>query len=163
MHSWGVLDGAPWEYVRFDGYGGERVFDSDYVHRHRDVIRLQGGSRLADGSATPASKSASASGCIIILIAMGAFIGLGCFLGVFFTVHREYGYSMGDAFTLAGFVVAVGALVCSGLLAWHYPRCECWTDRKRGGVGVDSDLRGRALGEGMELRNMGTVEEVWDR
>ena len=33
---------------------------------------------------------------------------------------------MGDAFTLAGWVVAVGAFVSSGVLAQHYPRCDSW-------------------------------------
>ncbi len=33
---------------------------------------------------------------------------------------------MGDAFTLAGWVVYVGAFVSTAILACHYPRCECW-------------------------------------
>jgi hypothetical protein len=41
---------------------------------------------------------------------------------------------MGDAFTLVGWVVAVGAFISSGVLAQHYPRCKCWersTDSRR--------------------------------
>ena len=33
---------------------------------------------------------------------------------------------MGDSFTLAGYVVAVGAFVSTAILAYHYPHCECW-------------------------------------
>lgn len=58
---------------------------------------------------------------------MSGFIALSLFLGLFFTYSKSFGYSMGDAFTLAGYVVAVGALVCSFILACHYPRCRCWT------------------------------------
>jgi hypothetical protein len=54
------------------------------------------------------------------------FVGLSCFLGVFFTVNKSYGYSMGDAFTLAGWVLAVGAFMSSAILAYHHPRCKCW-------------------------------------
>jgi hypothetical protein len=54
------------------------------------------------------------------------FVALSCFLGVFFTVKKDYGYSMGDSFTLAGYVVAVGAFVSTAVLAYHYPRCRCW-------------------------------------
>jgi len=55
-----------------------------------------------------------------------AFVALSCFLGVYFTLNKSYGYSMGDAFTLAGWVVAVGAFISTAILAYHYPRCECW-------------------------------------
>lgn len=63
------------------------------------------------------------------------FVILSCFLGLFFTLRTEYGYSMGDSFTLAGYVVAVGALISSFLLALHYPRCTCWNrDRYEAGI-----------------------------
>jgi hypothetical protein len=65
-------------------------------------------------------------GCKLILLAMSSFIILSLFLGVFFTVHKEYGYSMGDSFTLGGYIIAVGALVCSFLIWRHLPTCKCW-------------------------------------
>ena len=64
------------------------------------------------------------------------FVILSCFLGLFFTLRTEYGYSMGDSFTLAGYVVAVGALISSFLLALHYPRCTCW-NRERYEAGIE--------------------------
>jgi hypothetical protein len=67
-------------------------------------------------------------GCKLILLVMSSFIILSLFLGIFFTVHKEYGYSMGDSFTLGGYIIAVGALVCSFLLARHLPTCKCWKD-----------------------------------
>jgi len=78
---------------------------------------------------------------------MLGFIGLSCFLGIFFTVHKEYGYSMGDSFTLAGFVIAVGTLVCSFLLAFHYPRCECWKKKRQGTAGWHLDQDGIPMGD----------------
>lgn len=55
--------------------------------------------------------------CSLILLLMMAFIGLSCFLGVYFTVYTTYGYSMGDSFTLAGFVLAIGTLACGSAMA----------------------------------------------
>jgi len=66
--------------------------------------------------------------CLLIIALMIGFVTLSCFLGIFFTIHKEYGYGMGDAFTLAGYVVAVGALISTMFFAIHYPRCDCWTD-----------------------------------
>ena len=33
---------------------------------------------------------------------------------------------MGDSFTLAGYVMAVGACVSTPLIVYHYPKCRCW-------------------------------------
>jgi hypothetical protein len=60
------------------------------------------------------------------MLFFAAFVGLSCFLGVYFTLNKSYGYSMGDAFTLAGYVIAVGAFISSAILAYHRPRCKCW-------------------------------------
>lgn len=65
-------------------------------------------------------------GCVLIISMFAVFVALSCFLGVFFTVKKEYGYSMGDSFTLAGYVVAVGAFITAPVLVYHYPRCKCW-------------------------------------
>jgi len=64
--------------------------------------------------------------CFLIMSIMSGFIILSCFLGVYFTTRKEYGYSMGDAFTLAGYVVAVGTLICGFMYASHFPACQCW-------------------------------------
>ncbi|EPE35185.1 hypothetical protein GLAREA_10881 [Glarea lozoyensis ATCC 20868] len=79
--------------------------------------------------------------CILIISMVVCFITLSCFLGIYFTVNKSYGYSMGDAFTLAGFVVAVGAMVSSGTMALHYPRCECWGRGKEGRVEMQRLMR----------------------
>jgi hypothetical protein len=60
------------------------------------------------------------------MLFFGTFVALSCFLGVYFTLNKSYGYSMGDAFTLAGWVIAVGAFISSAILAYHHPRCKCW-------------------------------------
>jgi len=66
---------------------------------------------------------------------LAGFVALSLFLGLFFVINKGYGYSMGDAFTLASYVVAVGALVCSFLFACHFPRCRCWD----GGSGTQKE------------------------
>jgi hypothetical protein len=81
-------------------------------------------------------------GCYIVALLMTGFIGLSVFLGLFFTINKEYGYSMGDSFTLAGYVIAVGALITSLLFALHYPRCDCWRSKRvqpRNRTGIDHD------------------------
>jgi hypothetical protein len=76
----------------------------------------------------------------MLALLMTGFIGLSVFLGLYFTIHKEYGYSMGDSFTLAGYVIAVGTLISSLLFAFHYPRCDCWKSKvgaPRDGIGRD--------------------------
>jgi hypothetical protein len=38
---------------------------------------------------------------------------------------------MSDSFTLAAYVIAVGALLCSFLFACHFPHCRCWKSDTR--------------------------------
>jgi hypothetical protein len=73
-----------------------------------------------------ATLKASRLPCFRIISVMSAFIALSCFLGLCFTINKDFGYSMGDAFTLAGYVIAVGALICSFLFASHFRDCRCW-------------------------------------
>ena len=65
------------------------------------------------------------------MIMFAIFIALSLFLGVYFTIEKRYGYSMGDAFTLASWVIAVGAFISTGVFAIHYPRCKCWEPPQR--------------------------------
>lgn len=51
---------------------------------------------------------------------------------------------MGDAFTLAAYVVAVGALVSTAAMARHWPSCRCW--RGRGFVDLVEERGGRERG-----------------
>lgn len=39
---------------------------------------------------------------------------------------------MGDSFTLAGYVITVGTFVSAAVVAYHYPRCKCWTQPDTG-------------------------------
>lgn len=65
-------------------------------------------------------------GCVRIISLSSIFIALSIFLGVYFTVNKDYGYSMGDAFTLASYVIGLGTLICGALIGHHYPHCKCW-------------------------------------
>jgi hypothetical protein len=52
-------------------------------------------------------------------------IALDCFLGVYFASEKSYGYSIGDALILAGWVITVGAFISTGIFAHYYPLCKC--------------------------------------
>jgi hypothetical protein len=81
---------------------------------------------LVQQETSTASRFGRPRTCYLIIAMFASFVGLSCFLGVYFTVETKYGYSMGDSFTLASWVVAIGAFVSSGVLAKHHRRCRCW-------------------------------------
>ena len=74
--------------------------------------------------------TAKPRGCFIIIALFASFVILSLFLGVYFTLKKENGYSMGDSFTLAGYVIAVGTVISAPILAYHYPHCKCWQKYK---------------------------------
>ena len=93
-----------------------------------------------------ATLKASRLPCFRIISVMSAFIALSCFLGLYFTINKDFGYSMGDAFTLAGYVIAVGALICIFLFASHFRDCRCWKGIVVEEGGIDSvEMGARAL------------------
>jgi hypothetical protein len=67
----------------------------------------------------------------MIIALFAVFVILSLSLGVYFTLEKEYGYSMGDSFTLAGYVVAVGTIISAPILVYHYPHCKCWEKYKK--------------------------------
>lgn len=73
--------------------------------------------------------------CTMIIFMFTSFVFLSSFLGLYFTIKKqEYGYSMGDSFTLAGYVIAVGTLVTGVVSGIHFPRCKCWSVEKNKGL-----------------------------
>jgi hypothetical protein len=68
--------------------------------------------------------------CVLLLILSAAFLALSLFLGIFFTLMKSYGYSMGDAWTLASYIIGVGTIFTSVLGFAHYPNCNCWGESK---------------------------------
>jgi hypothetical protein len=92
------------------------------------------------------------AGCTIIILAMGSFIALSLFLGLFLTLRKEYGFSMGDSFTLAGYIIGVGTLVCGFMYARHLPSCKCWKARDEEEIWIRLDERSG-------IQNSDTVSE----
>ncbi|KAE9362872.1 hypothetical protein N431DRAFT_433587 [Stipitochalara longipes BDJ] len=82
--------------------------------------------RAEDKTSHLARKICSCVTCLGILLLFAVFLALSLFLGIFFTVKKSYGNSMGDAWTLAGYVVAVGTACTSMLGIYHCPHCTCW-------------------------------------
>lgn len=65
--------------------------------------------------------------CALIFLFGLTYVALSLFLGIFFTLRKEYGRSMGDAWTLASYVVGVGGTCTSVMGVCHYPHCTCWS------------------------------------
>ena len=51
--------------------------------------------------------------------------------GVFGTYWSIHANAMGDGFTTAGWIVAVGTLMVAVPITSHYPHCTCWRGRGR--------------------------------
>jgi len=75
-------------------------------------------------------------------------VTLSSFLGILLTVVALH--SLGDSFTVAAYVLAVGAFAWSALMAWHTPRCKLRLGL--GGQGQGQIMRRRRSGvENVEL------------
>ncbi|KAG8670518.1 hypothetical protein FPOAC2_09880 [Fusarium poae] len=111
-------------------------------HRHQDVtIRrpesqpsdiLQISNEILAPSVSPESTSSPASffisrPCYVLCFLMFLVIGGSASLGIYYSVRYD---KMGDGFTAAGRIVAIGTLVLAGPLARHYPHCSCWGTEK---------------------------------
>lgn len=57
---------------------------------------------------------------LVFLLTSGA-------IGITFSVARN---RMGDGFSAAGWVIAVGTLLLAGPVGYHYPHCKCWEKRE---------------------------------
>ncbi|KAI1044093.1 hypothetical protein LB505_010534 [Fusarium chuoi] len=55
---------------------------------------------------------------IMALVVIGSGV-----LGIYYTVQFD---RMGDGFTAASWIVAIGAMALAGPMARHYPHCSCW-------------------------------------
>ena len=152
-----------WIYGISNGYGVQSEFQkeepeqssSSDLPRPIDDINSQisGPGIRSPVESTPDPARYMPRGCSLLLLVMFGFLGLSFFLGIYFTTHKEYGYSMGDPFTLAGFVLAAGSIVCSFLFAQHYRHCECWKKNKL--VRRNSDAS-----DAMALNEISTVSRV---
>lgn len=59
-----------------------------------------------------------------ILVAFGVAVIAGSLaVGLYYSIAQD---RMGDGFTTAGFMVAVGTLILAAPMAKHYPKCRCW-------------------------------------
>lgn len=60
--------------------------------------------------------------CILILLIFMFSVVSSSLLGIYLTAIALH--SLGDSFTVAAYVLAVGAFAWSALMAWHTPRCK---------------------------------------
>lgn len=77
--------------------------------------------------------------CFVIIALFAVFVVLSLSLGVCFTLKKEYGYSMGDSFTLGGYVLALGTSISAPILAYHYPHCKCWEKYKKSDTHIEME------------------------
>jgi len=62
----------------------------------------------------------------LIICALGFLLTSGA-IGITFTIAED---RMGDGFSAAGWLIAVGTLVLAGPAGYHYPHCRCWKKRE---------------------------------
>jgi hypothetical protein len=68
-----------------------------------------------------------------IIVPLGVLIIAGSMaVGLYYSIAQD---RMGDGFTTAGFIIAVGTLMLAVPITQHYPHCKCW---KRKGI-MDAD------------------------
>lgn len=63
--------------------------------------------------------------CWILLLFAILFIGGSLAVGLYYSVAED---RMGDGFTVAGWMTAVGTLILAVPITQHYPHCKCWTN-----------------------------------
>lgn len=117
------------------------TLEVDAVSSQLDPIPTS--SPIPPNSHSISSRLSSPRGCILILSMVATFIIFSCMTGLYFTLDYSHGYSMGDAFTVAAYIVAVGALVSTAAMARHWPSCRCWRG-KHGGI--DDNIRHQSPG-----------------
>ncbi|PVH84285.1 hypothetical protein DL98DRAFT_651951 [Cadophora sp. DSE1049] len=123
------------EVAPLDGYSDLRYCSGWQLSYHGDSD-LQGG-----GCAI----------CIFILSILIVFVSSSALLGIYLTVVALH--SLGNSFTVAAYVLAVGAFAWSALTAWHTPRC-----RLRLMLGYQGHGRGQTTGEEDGRRRVEDVE-----
>ncbi|KAE8447521.1 hypothetical protein EG329_010651 [Mollisiaceae sp. DMI_Dod_QoI] len=104
---------------------------------HAEPIAISSSTSSPNSLTTTINQPGSPRGCILILSMVAAFTLFSCISGLYFTLNKSLGYSMGDAFTLAAYIVAVGALVSTAALARYWPSCRCWRGDLKQAVGGD--------------------------
>lgn len=84
-----------------------------------------GGQRLAeDSSATVETAYWRRVPFCYLLAALGLVFILSSFaVGMYYSIEKD---AMGDGFTTAGYMLAVGTLVVTPPAAYHYQHCRCW-------------------------------------
>lgn len=75
-------------------------------------------------STNPTASFSAVRPCYIICSAMLPIVIGSAILGIYYTVRFD---KMGDGFTAAGWIVAIGTLALAGPVARHYPHCTCWS------------------------------------
>jgi hypothetical protein len=61
--------------------------------------------------------------CYFFILMGIVVIGSSLAVGVYYSVTKD---RMGDGFTTAGWMVAVGTLIMAAPMVKHYPNCKCW-------------------------------------
>lgn len=105
-----------------------RDADSRTHKEHNEPKQYQpeaGEQQLADGPpATMRTESRRRVPFCYLLAALGLVFTFGSSaVGLYYSIAKD---AMGDGFTTAGYVLAVGTLVVTPPAAYHYQHCRCW-------------------------------------
>ncbi|CAI7566712.1 unnamed protein product [Penicillium glandicola] len=95
-------------------------------------VKIQHLEQLAERGSNTTSVSAGAPSsvgffrfrtCVVLFFLIFLNVAGSAILGIYWAVRFD---KMGDGFTAAGWLVAIGTLLLAGPIAYHYPRCSCW-------------------------------------
>lgn len=67
--------------------------------------------------------------CYLLAALAFIFISSSSAVGLYYSIEQN---AMGDGFTTAGFMLAVGTLVVTPPAAYHYQHCRCWRSDPKG-------------------------------
>ncbi|KAK3704787.1 hypothetical protein LTR37_013618 [Vermiconidia calcicola] len=129
----------------------DRGFELRHVDRTRDDTQT-GNYRYQTAAAHSSDASVTATNsvfpdpsenskwrpCWLIVVLAGLIIGGSLAVGLYYSIAED---RMGDGFTTAGFMVAVGTLVLAVPITAHYPHCKCWRTSRRGSLGFRGILQ----------------------
>jgi hypothetical protein len=94
-------------------------------HEPKPYTPRTGGQQLAyDSTATLRTAFWQRVPFCYLLAALGlVFISSSSAVGIYYSIAKN---AMGDGFTTAGYMLAVGTLVVTPPAAYHYQHCRCW-------------------------------------
>jgi hypothetical protein len=101
----------------------QAVMDLARISQAQTLSMAPTGSASTSSTTTKHKRRLSLPTCWIIIMLASLVVGGSLVVGLFYSIAKD---QMGDGFTVAGFIIAVGTLALAVPITQHYPRCRCW-------------------------------------